>query len=1289
MDSPVAKFVNKSLATLWWGIAYGTIIIALLISLLRVALPYLSQHPDLITHWLQQHYHIQVRLTNLQFTWHRTELAIEVDNLTVANEAAQAPLLTVRSIKAQIDLLASIWQRQIIFSNAKIAHLSSHITLPALRQQSNSLPDWSFDGLNHLLTFLSHQPNIQLIQGEVQLHLPNHKTSVLHMSEVSLRNQGKLNQLVGKTELITANNHRGEFDFVIENYQDHFSLSQLNTRIYLASKRLLLTPLLSQFQLPIAIDDGYLTTQIWLHYQLNQWRRLQSHIDLQQVQLRTPNDKQHVIHASANLFADQTANGYRISARNMALQLDKSPQESWQGDIWLDNQFNPIGSDINIPAIELTHVNDWLTAFLPEQFSELALSGRLTKLRLQQAAHQQAALSGHFEHVNVKLPAPYPNAKNLSGDFSIQPDQATVHIDSQNLLLDSKGFFKQPLQADKLQLTMQWQHTNDANRLQVEQLRFHNKDLSLFGELQFTLPHKAAKPPLLGIYAEMRQAHFENASAYLPQAVMPDSLVEYLSQSIIAGDTQLAKLVFHGPVSQFPFDNRSGIFRVESKIEHATFQFAPDWPPLHDATAQLFFKGSRMDIVAGKQTLYNNQHLRTHAYIPNLHSHKPVLKVDAQAQVNTAMTQDFLQQTPLSQIATQLEPLSFQGFADLNLQLDVDLFSPYHTDVNVSVALKGNQVSYQPLNLTLEHAQGAFQINNQGVAGHNLSGTLWSQPATLSFQAGAHDTQIHATSQIDSNGPITQWLASPLWQYVSGTTTANVQLLFNEHGFQADIQSDLNNIRSVLPAPMNKSETELSPLNLTLKGDLHGLHAVRADVQQLFIQLQQLHDAEQTQFNISYPNPITTTHQGGSYIALTLPEVDLGQWLNVIQQAMPDTAQGDHIAFPPLQQFSLSTPSATFKQLTFAPLTLYTDEMQKLHITSPILSGEAYFNADNNTLYATAEHFDYQSSASDNNSDNQAIEEKASSIQPKQLPNIEAQIRRLSIDTITLHNLYLSARSQDNQFFIDKLTSFSDYFSASLSGKWQVINDNQQTTLSGRLSSSDVGGMLKQWQFDSGIKQSPGTMDVNFAWQNSPLNMNLFNMDGQASIVIGAGKMEEIDDKGARVFTLLSLSTLSRRLQLDFSDIFEKGFFYDQISGNFNIKDGQAYSDDLFVDGVAAAVEIKGRTGLISHDVDHHIQVTPKPSASLPILAAWAVNPATGAVVFILDKLFQPAIKVITGLEYRATGPWKNIQLVETAKQEQTVDLQALRQQSQPEAQQSDESQRNSDDNSSSNTTSD
>jgi uncharacterized protein YhdP len=162
----------------------------------------------------------------------------------------------------------------------------------------------------------------------------------------------------------------------------------------------------------------------------------------------------------------------------------------------------------------------------------------------------------------------------------------------------------------------------------------------------------------------------------------------------------------------------------------------------------------------------------------------------------------------------------------------------------------------------------------------------------------------------------------------------------------------------------------------------------------------------------------------------------------------------------------------------------------------------------------------------------------------------------------------------------------------------------------------------------------------------------LDSINGNLSLDIRKGQLRDVSPGAGRVFGLLSLQTLPRRLTLDFSDVFKKGLTFDRIKGSFLLERGDAYTTNLYLDGPAARIDISGRTGLAVKDYDQLVTVTPHVTASLPLAGALVGGPVAGGVLYAIDKLFKPTIEKITQYQYTITGSWDDPQIVKLTDSE-------------------------------------
>jgi uncharacterized protein YhdP len=142
------------------------------------------------------------------------------------------------------------------------------------------------------------------------------------------------------------------------------------------------------------------------------------------------------------------------------------------------------------------------------------------------------------------------------------------------------------------------------------------------------------------------------------------------------------------------------------------------------------------------------------------------------------------------------------------------------------------------------------------------------------------------------------------------------------------------------------------------------------------------------------------------------------------------------------------------------------------------------------------------------------------------------------------------------------------------------------------------------------------------------------------------GQLLTVQPGAGRVLGLLSVAALPRRLRLDFHDVTDKGLSFDSLHGSFDVKSGNAHTQNLLLRGPTADIGIVGRVGLGDRDYDQTAVVTGDVGSALPIAgAAIAANPVVGAALLLFTQVFKEPLKGATRAYYHIGGSWDDPQV--------------------------------------------
>jgi len=261
---------------------------------------------------------------------------------------------------------------------------------------------------------------------------------------------------------------------------------------------------------------------------------------------------------------------------------------------------------------------------------------------------------------------------------------------------------------------------------------------------------------------------------------------------------------------------------------------------------------------------------------------------------------------------------------------------------------------------------------------------------------------------------------------------------------------------------------------------------------------------------------------------------------------------------------------------------------------------------------------------------------------PRKARPLEINAKHFHYGDLDLGELYLRATHNPAGLSFDDIHTHSVQRDLKISGEWMMKDDQPQSSFKVAYDGDDAGKSLTALGFAGMIKNGKTHADLQLNWPGSPADFVLAKAKGSISFEIKDGRLLDVEPGAGRILGLLSFQALPRRLTLDFSDLFQKGFSFDSLAGSFTIEKGNAYTDNLYMDGPAARIEARGRVGLAAEDYDQRVTVIPSVSAGLPVAGALAGGVGAGAALWLVEKILKPGIDKITKVDYRVTGPWAN-----------------------------------------------
>ncbi len=886
-----------------------------------------------------------------------------------------------------------------------------------------------------------------------------------------------------------------------------------------------------------------------------------------------------------------------------------------------------------------------------------------------------------------------PRANGLAGKLQFTSYFGHGKLWANDTELNLPDVFRDPIKINQLSSDLVWAFTEENQlSLNLNSLGLSNKDLTLQAKLKYFHQDNV---PSLSLYTEIHDLNGSNKSLYLPVGVMSDNLVSYLDESIKSGSLPLIKTVVRGALNEFPYANPNGLFVVFGKTKNTNYKFLKDWPIVKNLDAKLLFQGNRMEITTGQAESHGNQIDFLKATIDDLSLPTPILKLSLKVDSQNNSARDFIAKSSIKTIASALKRINYQGDLTSSIELQIALSENSKAKLNGKVEFSPENSSIKNAIFNIDHIKGAIKFNEEGISNSNLQANFYGETLDINLIGDNKANSPVLTINIDGKLPaegLNALVPNQVEPYFDGKTTFSSVIQFNSFDKPSItnvlFQSNLSGLAFNLPNILGKTKKQKTEMFISLELAKHSVGEIKWKNIEGYWYWDDIENTKKLQRNtpaINYGGNFFINKESvyqenletGLNIDGLLNKSDLTSWLSFIKNinSSNETEGDSELVFNriDLDIKDLSTPLFNLKDSQLHIEKKY-DQAWFLQLKNT--KGDFSLRMPQNQAWEFAikdVNLDFKTTLfSDDKKDTQTetkraklingSPEKSIKVLPQDFIDIDVLCQRCIFQSVNYGNFSIQLRHKKDQLNFSAISSKKKQHHVALSGVWKNDSGNiQSTSIQYNLHSSNVGKLLRKWDVDVGVEDSSGNLISELSWSGAPWDFDYTLASGTAQLKLGKGYLSEISDEKGRIFSLFNLQSLVRKLTFDFKDVYKKGFFYDSIRGSFKLDKGIISTENLKIKGNVADVKVFGSTNLKNESIEQYAVITPHLTSSLPVLAAWAVEPTTGIIVYLLNKIMEPAIEVATQINYRVHGSFDDVKVEEinTSKKKFKVEYEA------------------------------
>ncbi|MES2626398.1 MAG: YhdP family protein [Pseudomonadota bacterium] len=1267
------------------------ILLTVYVTVGRIFMGVLTYQADTVAAQVSQAINMQVSIEALNGSWSWFSPTLEVRGLRVtAAQTAEPHTHSVARAELSLDPFKSLLARKAVITKITADHLD-------LTVQQNDNGGWTLAGLaagqsdiaRRLQNFVLNTGVVTLIESSLDVRPFNAPEIQLGALNLTLENTGSNHQLQVQVR-INDQDSPSQFALTMEGEPG----DDFNATAYANVTSLDLVSFVTRF-LPANwnLQAARVSASVWADINQTGLQSLRGTFADVQVQAEE-NAGDHEIDlqnaaAKFQLRRDES-NGANVDDWSVAVQnltLD------WQQAPW------------EVPAIQLhlpANAADELTLHasqldlamlaqivesavpMPERAADalrtLNPSGLMESVTITSARDGSYAggflLRSNLQNVAVDAWQGAPAGSGINGYLQADAKSGFVELDSNNFSIRLPQLFAQTWSYDHINARVGWQF--DANNLRVQSSVIDLANASLKGRVQFELYNTRNTQNLwesdLSLLVGMLNMDAAVRAAYLPTLPNLREPMTWLEGALQAGQLSNNGFILRtSTIKGAPAAAKTTASWYN--IENGQLKFLPQWPALEGITGHVEAREADVDVMTTKGRISGINLQPTTATVRPVATGGSLVTVIGAAATDTATGLEFLRTTPLhDNIGSFLD--NWQSFGNLAIGLNLAIPLGINSDpdrIDVSVQSTGSELVMPDYDLVINDINGEITYNNlAGLNATALTARLFNAPLEASITTIGEDAE-HRGTRVSGAGRVNM-TALQLWprqsefvrqllEFMPGAFEYSADLTIpsasstNAGATRLELKSDLVGVTNLLPAPMSKSADESANVELSLGfgAEQETLSIRYGDFLSGEIVLDN-NGIQRGQLYLGERNRNFTIRQSDANVPGLLVNGDVATFNFEEWKTVADSfSTGDQDSRALSDYLRLVDVNAEKLQIFGQELTdinvqvRHENEAWLIYAQNTLVEGN--FVLPDNDVMPWLVNLDYLRFPPRPEPDPEVEEEEIDlleNVDPTELPAVNFSTKELSVGANVLGAFAFELRPRTGGATISNFTmNAADAHISDLAETgganidWRFTNKMHTSSFNGLFAAGNLAQVLPAWGNDANVESTTARFGGNLQWSGSPLAFSLKKASGQLEMHITDGRFVDIEAGSAKIFGALNFDSLIRRLQLDFSDLFQSGFAFDSIDGNMIFNQGIVTTNEVIrIVGPSSNITINGEINLplqtIAADMQVQIPLGQNISMLAGMLGAWPIALST----YIASKIFQEQMEDFTTIIYRLDGPW-------------------------------------------------
>lgn len=1251
------KLLRKLLRYVAYVGATMIIVLAVAVGIFRLMLPRLPEYQEEVKAWASAAIGMQVEFSGMNARWRLSGPELNFFNAELTNIGATESFLAADEVSIGVGLLRLLADREFVADRILIR--DTHIDI-----RQDQAGQWLLQGMPIERVFGSRDVAtedggaVEVIGEDIHVeyeHPESGQVVRFTITSMSLLRDAEGIELSATIDLpeqfgdrleITADQIAGNGD-------------QAVWRLFIEGNALDLSgwSRLQPVGLP-GIDFGFANVSLWLDYAPGNLQRATANIVISDLSLRggptvSPFGLQGRIEYSKEL------NGFLLAANQFRLMTVDGdwPQSSLMLRVMQDEEGRLEGLRASASFLDLDDLK-YLTAWIPAAqqalLADIQPSGILRELSIELADLQsdmpEFDVTADLQSAGFAASDGWPSLREFSGSIRADRDGGRIEIESTDLQLDTGSLLAERVSFDDAMGTIIWRRNSNGIIVLSDSIWLRNADFDSQSSLQISVPADGGAP-FVDVESDWSINDISTIGRYLPVSMRDAPIGQWLRMAAVSGIVRRGTLRLNGSLEDFPFDDGDGSFHVSADFEDFVLRYSERWPVPEIRYIDVVLDNMRLTSSRNFTDILGNSIENARVVIPDLRN--PVVEIEAYATGTLETLRLYGANSPINDVlGGQLEHVEVGGEASIDLRVSYPVNDKLNYDFSARLQSSNGSILVDGFPAAITELNGIVSITRDSIGAESLFGRFLGNPVDIELTRTTDPLSSHSVL-LDVSGSTTakalvDELGLPLAEIATGRMDFNASIRFPDTQaespgtMQIIIESDMRGFGLEMPAPLAKDPSEVLPLILRMdfpennRIDNSGSLGENFKWNSRFLKTQDSWDFDRGVLAVGGDYP-ELPEVRGLHITGQTPEIRVHDWLELARRGDEESGIGDRVR---TIDVSIDNLYVIGQQMVDHRVSVNRGESDWIiQISGEQAEGMItvpYDFAGERPLIVKMDRLFLPGSDEESAADEIAVD-------PRTLPEIRITAEDFALGDRYFGRLEVDLKRTENGLEAVNLLLVDETFSLQGAVGWVVDiyeESGQRTYLNAKLKSTDVEQTARRLNYQPGIIGGDLELDVEVSWAGGPRQDFIASLNGKVQARLGDGRFEDVDPGAGRVFGLLSFVALPRRLSLDFRDVFDSGFTFDKITGEFRLVNGNAFTCDLTLTSPAADVGIVGRAGLNDRDYSQTALVSPNVGNTLPVAGYVIAGPQVAAALLIFSQIFKKPLQEMGQVYYAIDGSW-------------------------------------------------